>query len=301
MDWSNAALLRLPAHLSDDMDWSKEREQAKEIVAADKYILWEIDLGLSKFHFTPENSAAFFSYSLALEEFTAKVWPIFRKQTLGVILYQGDCPSSKNFPRSHWEFAYTEWLNELKEQDTQLQYDLYCTQMLGEYLHRLISFLPDVVLPFALIDVSRIHSPSKIAQFFSKERFEYLHLALKGAQCPFSGICWEYGQTTAHGIISKEFLPAKPLPAPSLGIYLPKGLCMDGQLSQELDMFISQLNATHSSFRLIAEEKLTEQWDGIDQLIIPSHQISVQGMRKLHGFAATGGSITSIQGVEIEI
>jgi hypothetical protein len=287
MDWSNATLLRLPAQLGDDLDWSEERELARQIVASGKSILWEIDLGLSSFQFTPENSAAFFSFSLAIEEFKANIWPAFQAQTFGAALYRGDFPSAENFPLASWESNFSNGSSRC--------YDLCCIQILGEYLHRLVSFLPDPVLPFALIDASRLRSPGKTAQYFSKERFEHLHLALKGAEYPFSGICWGEGQN-ARGYLGGAPKVKEEMSTSSLGVYVPKDRYIDISLTQELDRLISQFNEKRILFRMISEEKLTEQWDGIDQLIVPSQAIGEQGRRKLLGFIATGGIVTTFEG-----
>jgi len=298
MDWSNSVFLRLPSCLSDDLNWSKEKEQARQIMASGKYIFWEIDLGLSSFVFTPENSAAFFSFSVAIEEFTAKIWPEFQKQTFGVVLYNGALTSSRNFPLGNWEPTFLDWVNELNWSTSEPHYDLYCIQILSEYLHRLVSFLPDSTLPFALIDAASIASPGKIAQLFSKERFEHIQLALKGATCPFSGICWDEG-LNGQGYLGKT-LSLKNSSFPSLGLYLPKDKFLDASLIEAFDKLILEFNESQTPFRIIPEEKLTEQWDGIDKLIVPSQAISGQGRRKLLGFIAAGGRIETFEGTEIK-
>jgi hypothetical protein len=283
MDWSNAVFLRLPASLTDDLAWKEEKERAKQIALSGKYILWEIDLGLSRFQFTPENSAAFFSFSVAIEEFAAHLWPPFQKQTFGVVLYRGGFPTVNHFPIARWE-------------PTSLEDDLYCIQMLSEYLHRLVSFLPDSVLPFALFDVNSVDSPGKIAQLLSKERFEHVQLGLKGVNFPFSGICWDRGRN-GSGYLGLAPHIKEAVPTPSLGIYLPKDDHIDPSLICKLDRLIAELNEKQTPFRIIPEEKLTEQWDGVDTLILPSSEaISKQGKRKLLGFIAAGGSITIFEG-----
>ena len=127
--------------------------------------------------------------------------------------------------------------------------------MLSEYLHRLISFLPDTLLPFALIDT--VASPAKAAQLLSKARFE--HLILKN-----------------HKIIPS-----------STAIYLPNDSLIDPAFLQKLDHLLPKL----TSFRIIPEEKLTEQWDGLDLLLVDPDKISIQGKRKLLGFIAAGGTV----------
>jgi len=282
VDGSNITIIRLPAHLCDDLDWLQQIEQASQIVTSGKSILWEIDLGLSHFQFTPENSAAFFSYSLALEEFTAKIWPLFRDHTFGATLYRGVLPKSECFPYAHWETAFADWSADIKYPC----YAIYCAQMLSEYLHRLISFLPDSLLPFAFLDVTDILSPAKTVQLLSKTRFEHLQLAVKGTKFPFSGLCWNDGQPVS----------IQTTPSPPLGIYLPDDSHIDPLFLEQLDQFIP----TQNSFRIIPEEKLTEQWDGLDLLFIDPRIISPQGRRKLLGFIAAGGTIETLERVPLK-
>lgn len=246
-DSSNTVLLRLPAQLSDTLDWSTQIDQASQIISSGKYILWEIDLGLS--HFSPNDSAAFFSYTLALEEFTAKIWPRFRDYTFGAAIYRGD--PQNQFPIELWENTFNDWSANIPYPC----YTLFSFQMLSEYLHRLISFLPDTLLPFAFIDT--VASPAKAAQLLSKARFE--HLILK----------------------NQKLTPS------STAIYLPDDSFIDPAFLQRLDELLPKL----TSFRIIPEEKLTEQWDGIDLLLVDPDKISIQGKRKLLGFIAAGGTV----------
>ncbi len=285
LSWSNTIVVRLPALLSDDLDWAQEMQMAKGALEAEKNILWEIDLGLSTFSFLPNDTASFYAFSVALEEFSKKVWPEFQAKTLGVALYRGKFIPQQSFPIAYWESAFAE--------ANTTDYALFCAQLLSEYLHRLVSFLPDSVLPFALIDISGIASPLKAAQFFSKERFEYLHLALKGACIPFSGICWEEGKS-GQGWLGLEARAADNLPEVTLGVYLPKDEYIHADLVEKMDRLIASLQQKAVPFRIVCEEKLTEQWDGLDRLIVPSSALSVQGKRKLLGFIAAGGSICTL-------
>lgn len=293
VDGANVVILRLPARLNNDLNWAEEKKLATQIIASGKAILWEIDLGLSDFQFTPDHSAAFFSFSIAIEEFTKTIWPQFQQMTLGVSLYSGNFPSKRNFPFIHWESAFSDWLEEFNVDSLEYYYDLYCIQMLSEYLNRLISFLPESILPFALIDATPICSPGKIAHLFSKERFEFIQLVLKGTKFFSSGICWEEDLPT-QGIMKQ------PSFVPSLGLYLPKDESINTTLIKELDQMIFYLHGKQIPFRMIPEEKLTEQWDGIEKLMIPSHPISVQGRRKLLGFIAAGGIVTTLEGEEFK-
>lgn len=299
MDWADAVTICLSARLQDDLDWSMQVEFAQKCIALGKSILWEIDLGLSGYSFDPQDSAAFFSFTLALEEFSTKVWPIFQDRTFGVVLYRGAFDPSFSFPFPKWETAYVEWLSEMRDAVPSWHelkvgvhdyYALFCAQNLAEYLHRLISFLPDAVLSFAMIDVSSLGSTALTAQLFSKERFEHTHLILKGARYPFCGIVWEDGAMAQGWMGCIE--PKKHSIAPSaVGIYLPKDPMIDASILKQLDQLMDSMPMP---FRVISEEKLTEEWDGLDKLIVLSKAISVQGKRKLLGFIAAGGIVASL-------
>ncbi len=287
MDWSNTVIIYLAAHLSDDLNWSKEKEVATKIAADGKYILWEIDLGLypvrgiNSHPFNPEDSASFYSFSLAIEEFSKQLWPTFKNTTFGVVLYRG------SFPDQLWKSGLT---HELTEGDEELFY----IQMFSEYLHRLISFLPDAVLPFALIDIQRIGSMAKASQLLSKARFEYLNLAIKGAKTPFSGICWEEGCYGQGWLGSVDRKASSSMVMPTVGVYFPQDESMNQAVIEELDGLLEDLKQKKVDFRIVAEERLTELWDGLDRLIVPSHAISASGKRKLLGFIAAGGLVEGI-------
>lgn len=291
MEWSNTAVIRLPAQLKDDLDWSEQIKQAQGCLSSGKFILWELDLGLDHYSFDPDDTATFFSFSVALDEFSSTIWSQFYAHTFGIILYRGDFHLSTHFPLSQWEHTFQEWAQEMKS-----DYSVYCFQNLADYLHRLVSFLPEAILVFAWIDVSFMASVAKMAQLVSKERFEHIHLILKGAHCPFSGITYE------DGIIAQGWIGNVPLTniekrsISSLGILLPKDPFIDETTLAQLDQVIQVLNRANTPFRFIPEEKLTEQWDGLDKLIIPAQTISPQGRRKLLGFIAAGGTIATMNG-----
>lgn len=287
--WSNTALIRLPAALNEDLDWSSQLRLAEEVVKAGKFLFWELDLNLHCFQFTPEDSASFYSFSLAVEEFAKRIWSAFHAHTFGVALYRGQFLPEHSFPLERWERAYSEW----KEGSIEQSYALFCAQGLAEYLHRLVSFLPDSALPFALIDISSIASPAETSLLFSKTRFEHVNLALKGAKAPFSGICWDNGWG-AQGWMGTAAPLSDFAPTPSVGICLPNDAQMSCAAMATLDRLIVHLYQNKVQFRVIPEDKLTEQWDGLDRLIVLSEALSVQGKRKLLGFIAAGGAIATV-------
>jgi hypothetical protein len=254
VEGENIASVRLPARLSDDLTWivgeAGELECAHKMVAEGKFLFWEIDLGLEDLQLMPEDSSSFYSFSLALEEFTKRVWPNFQEHTFGVSLYRGGADFSSLFPSSHWE---------REGSDEQL----HTTQLFSEYLHRLVSFLPDAALIFALIDLPAELSFARQCQLFSKERFESIHL----------------GFQSGHALAT-------------VGICLPGDDHITRSVLEQFDAAAAGLIAEGTPFRVVAEEKLTEEWDGLDRLIVFPSAVSARGKRKLLGFIAAGGVVS---------
>ena len=254
VEGENMACVRLAAHLSDDLNWEKQIECARTFVAEGKFLFWKIDLGLEGLQLTPHDTSSFYSFSLALEQFSKKVWPAFQEYTFGVSLYRGGADFSSLFPSSHWE---REGCDE----------QLHRVQLFSEYLHRLISFLPDTALIFALIDFPEELSFARQCQLFSKERFESIYLGF------------------SRGCVDK---------VPRVGVCLPSSDQMSESVLEQLNTLAADLHSQGTPFRVVSEEKLTEEWDGLDQLIVFSSALSARGRRKLLGFIAAGGEISVV-------
>ncbi len=291
-EWSDVVLLKLPASLKDDLIWAEEKETAECIVKNKKWILWDFDFQFSALKLTPFDNSAFLAYARALEEFVKWSDP-FSKQTFGVCLFRGGLDFVSLFDPSRWEEAFYDWVDELlqsayvghelknsaqqKREEKWISTDkgqyyfrLFAADAFAAYLHRLASFLPEGIVPFAFFDAGVLDSPTYAAQLFSKERFKHLCLGVND---------WE-----------PSFLDKK---APTLAICLPSDPYCDRRMAAELDGIMQDLHSKGTSFRIICEESLTEEWDGLDQLIIIPESISPRGKRKLQGFVAAGGEIVA--------
>ena len=58
---------------------------------------------------------------------------------------------------------------------------------------------------------------------------------------------------------------------------------------------LQALNEKGTSYRLIAEDHLIRDWDGLDYLIIDPDSVSKFGMRKIMGFQAAGGTVLEME------
>ncbi len=269
----NAIVIRLPASLQDDLDWSSARSAAEQAVALGQSLLWEIDFNFSSIR--SRDTASFFAYSRAIEEFAKQLWPLFKTHTSGVCIYRGTCHFEQLLDRQIWQDQYDEWLmtlrekaypqHELKNEDIAHEhyYRLFSAQMVAEYFDRLISFFPDEIAPVGFFTSD--FSLATTAQLLSKERFQHLH-------------CF----TSTSPVKEKR---------PSLAVCLPSDSYCDRSLLVQLDQLFDILRKQGTSYRLICEEKLAEEWDELDQLMVISQAVSPSGKRKLQGFCAAGGEV----------
>ena len=265
--------IRLPASVKDDLDWSSERALAEQLITSGKALLWEIDFSFTAHPLRSQDTAMFFTCSRAIEEFAKHVGPAFKEHTSGVCLYRGSV--FEQLLDSHsWQSNYREWLEALREKAYQHElkqehdghdhyYRLFCAHMFAEYLDRLISFFPDEITPIAYFTYD--HSPATMEHLLSKERFQHV-------QC----------------LISDQMVVGD---RPAVAICMPSDPYCDRRVLEQLDNLFLALQQQGIAYRLICEEKLTEEWDGLDQLIVITDAVSPQGKRRLQGFCAAGGEV----------
>ncbi len=256
--------IRLPAGIQADLDWSQEDVLAQAAISRGQSILWDLDLELSNLVFKPNDKAAFNAVVIALEEFNKRYIKIYREHSFGLILYRGTLDFERHFPKGFWEAEYAWYLEENPSGSERL----FAANLLGEYLHRLLSFLPDELRAWICVDTSFASSLAEAAQILSSERFE--HLTVTGPEGPYV---------------------ERPTSSATTGICLPADVACSPPVMQKLEELLVQLQGRCQPLRIIPEAKLNEQWDGIDDLYVIEEALSVQGKRKLQGFMAAGGNV----------
>ena len=148
-------------------------------------------------------------------------------------------------------------------------------EFFADYLHRIASVLPEEVPPFALFDCEGD------ALFFSKEIFPYIHLGFRSGNVGI--LKWE-----------KEAIIPKRCTA-NLGVVLPlreRGLFFD-----LVNQCLRRLDEKQIPYLLIAEPHLTQEWDGLSELVLFSDLASPACLRAAQGFRAAGGEVITF-GVE---
>lgn len=284
--WAQGCVICLKAQPEDEFDWKASIHLAEQLIEQGKWILWELDLGFNERLIDLSDQGLFYSHTIAIQEFSSQIWKNFSHHSLGLILYRGSGNFSSQVIHLQERFA------EEKERNENLHsLEIYGASLFGEYLHRLISFLPDEVQPFACIDAAGVSSNVLAALMFSRRYFEYLHLAVCGSPLPIPGFCWKKGGSFA-GWMGSERPPEQPRPIPSRALCLPPDAFCNDEVLNKLERVLSSLLDSGEPFRLICEERLTEEWNNLDQLIVCTDQLSPQGKRMLQGFVAAGGVVT---------
>ena len=258
-------------HIGKEMNLDLAFARAKAARDQGKMILWELDLDLQEVFI--QDTSAFFSRSLTLKEFQEELLLPFKKETLGVSLFNGDLDFESCFLLTEqYEANYLERKEEYPLKDASFVRQLFAADVFAEYMLRLHSFLPDDVLAFCKLDVSLEKNKAKLAYLLSQERFQHLLLITKGSDLPIG-----------HLYLEKEVATAVAIPS-----------CLSEEALVSLEGVFNELKKRGTPFRVIDELRLNECWDGIDDLIILSQFLSNQGMRRVQGFIAAGGRIVTV-------
>jgi hypothetical protein len=305
----DAITLSLDGRLQSDLNWKKVREQARQAVEKGYALMWNMQIGLFTELAQPlASQSQFLSLTLALEHFRDSLWQEFKSQTLGLSLFRGSADFSKGF---RWdedqEQNLKNWLQDISAPhlatldfiqlnmhgEGQQLVRLYCRDVAIEYLSLLATRLPDALPAYLYLDVASLsHSFLNEIQLLNPERFDRLHLALKGQRLPWNA--WGWNVPTAHGYSGDDLIELPSIPMTTIGVCIPPMQFYHASHYQGLEEALMALHKKSIPFRLIAECHLTSQWDGLDYLLYCPAGLSTQGKRKLQGFCAAGGTVISI-------
>lgn len=323
----NAVKITLDASVSAALDWSLEKIAAKRYIEQGLAIFWELDFGL----FTPASLALsdqtqYLTLSLSIEHFRDSIWREFSLSSLAVAVYQGPADFSHHFlwHEEHirqlqgWLKDRFQGLDELIKESAIFEsasfihsFDdidphllamtaqgqgllaLFCRDTVVEYLQLLTNRLSDEIPLFVLLDASQVQSPLLCTQLLNKERLGRMHLAFIPGVLPAYAFAWEPSKTLL-GSISRE-ITQKVIPAAiTTALCLPSMTMCQCFQYEGINQALIALEKHNIPFRIIAEVALSTEWDGLDYLLVSPQGLSPQGMRKLQGFCAAGGTVVTL-------
>lgn len=268
----NTILVRLPCGPHSELNW--------EIPSTSKRIIWEFVCGLDEPFFPFTDELRFQALSLACKQFTQTLWPRYKDQTLGGILYRGPADISPFFL---WNDLQKANYASITRPNQFSDFPGFCLDVLYSYVQLLAYLLPDELPLMLCFDVKMIPSLSRALSLLSRERFNHFLIAVSSNKWPMPAFHYD-----EHSI---SFLPLQA----SKGLCFPKASQMNEETFFHIDKIIKGLYESNSSFRVIFEEYLTEQWDHLDEILVLPQALSAQGRRKLAGFKAAGGSVLEIE------
>jgi hypothetical protein len=316
----NAVRILLDGRTNSDLNWKATRYAAVRYMAQGMRLFWEIDLGLfGQLQSSLSDQAQYLSLRLALEHFRDTLWKEFSQHTIGLCLYRGSIDFSHQLL---WDATQVtnlqEWLRDLFkdvktfvaetgiEKRTFEEIDqlilttteagesllkLFCRDAAMEYINLLAGLLPDGVIPFVLLDTSSIKSSLLLAQLLSKERFERVLRVTNESLLPIN-VFSPSGVTS--GFVDRKPQVIKTQHPTTLGVCLPPTSLYRPSHDLNLQKAFNLISEKNIPFRIIFEDNLTTEWEGLDHLLVSSSCLTPQGIRKLRGFGAAGGTVLII-------
>lgn len=218
-----------------------------------------LELGLNAPYFPLEDELHFQSLGLGLSHFGKEVWP---KHMVRGVIYQGSADFNRHFSWTEKQLAnFEEWQSTKAPHDLAHLQRLFTAEAFIAYFQMLAHKLPDEMELVIRLDASNTGSLAQTLHLLSPERFEHFRLEWDAPKASALGVCFP-----------------------------PDSLC-SSEILKHIDEILAQ-----GSVKAVYEPLLTEQWDGLDELIVFPEALSPQGRRKLAGFEAAGGVVREFRG-----
>ena len=162
-----------------------------------------------------------------------------------------------------------------------------------EALRWLAIRLPEELPLFLCLDVGQEGNVEHYFKAVNLESMRPFQLFLKGLlpqKYPYAlpAFGWNQGSSPL-GVCSssKQLYPMLSSRRLPLALLLPTTLCGWEKISSVVEQ-LGQL-----PFRTLPEQLLTQEWEGVEDLVVISSGLSERGRRKLCGFCAAGGRVVT--------
>lgn len=292
----NVVTIELNLRQHSNLDWELQKSKALEYVKRGFFIIWDLEMGLFEgLSFPLSDEMQLLSFQMALDHFKNKIWAEFKEYTFGIVLYKGSLDFQLRWT-SEEEVLFQEWLQGKESSDTRRR--LFKRDICVDYFHLLLANLPDELFAFLLFQLPPSIDDGEFLRLTSKEYFSHFHLCFQGVNpFPFCRpfLAWgEEFQSDVGGFFQNVPLNNPPSRQKSKkALLLPPSSIQYDESWQEVKKELKK----QISFRVIEIPFLTEEWDGLDKLIVFPSALEPQGKRKIAGFLAAGGEVIEIPGI----
>lgn len=236
------------------LQWQEAHLLAQTTIQEGFYILWELTFALLEGSL--EDEARFLTFELNLQHFCETLLKPYQDHSLGVVLYRGEF---------HEELI--------------------------DYLKSLAAMLDGETSAFLFLDTSSIHQLDTYLQVINQERYGHMHLFLKGhfaEKFPWAKAAFAWGHSSsALGFCASTLKTTLSQAQIRYALLLSESM-QDSSVEQVMEAFCER------PLRVIFENLLIYEWEGIETLLVFPHALSEKAMRKIKGFMAAGGEIIKI-------
>lgn len=297
----NACSLLLDARLQSKLQWEEQLNWAEQLVDSGYQLFWQLDFGICRDLCQPlSDEMQFRSFGIAVDHFVHSVWTRFQAQSLGVSLYRGSLDFSRHFPwTDEQRQGFQDFLKEkgkkessldhfLKQPEGKYEVQLFCRDVVVEYLELLSTRLPPSLLAFALVESYGVSIGPVEAELLSREAFQHIHPIVRGQTQAHRAMRWE-GNNYTSGFIGRWKAQKVETTTSQVGVLLPARERSSWDLVQKLGEVVNVLDKERTVYRYIPESLLTMDWEGLESVIYVSEGVSPAGFRQLQGFVAAGG------------
>ena len=258
----------LDGKMSSELDWKKAISVADSFLVNKKKgqkLLWVLDLGLFKGLTLPlEDKMQFMAFKLSIKHFMESIWSCYKNDSIGVCLYEGDFSFREGEFKGEGEATFTHSFLE----------KLYLRDQALYYLSLLKDYFPAEIELFLSIDMGsqnlREFSLLEEVLFFSKDKF------------------------TGYSLLQEREEETLEDKHSNFGVCLPGKPLLQWPDFCELEKALAECKKEGKKIRVIPEEQIITDWDGLDYLLCDPAGLTEEGKRMLQGFAAAGGVVVSL-------
>ncbi len=317
----NGVVIHLNGQIFSELKWDAAKELARQSVQKGYLLFWHLELGLFDQLTLPlTDQMQFLSLALAIEHFKKEVLPEFASESLGISILRAEADFSLHFQwKKAQEISLQQWLQDHADEQLLIselslhsplnaltpsmlyscEYGrqllaFYCQDICVHYLNSLAARLADALPCYLLLDATSLQGNlTKQLQLLNPHCFEHFQLAIKGTDLPLGQWGW-HCHATEKGYIGARAKMIEPAAEKALGICLPLMHFRSSSPWEKIVELTKQLKKLNYSFRLISENHLTTEWQGLETIFFVPEALSSQGKRKLLGFCAAGGEVVSL-------
>lgn len=289
----NSVKIVIDGRADGSLDWKEARRSALNAIGKGLKIFWMIDLGLpDRLYSSLSDQTQFLALGLSLDHFRNTLWNELHAHSIGLCMYCGSADFSLHFPwdseqEVSWECWWKERMNNQKFDASkplhQYMKKLFCRDALSEYLELLAERLPDAIPLYVMLDATSIKERTLLVELINKDILHRFQRFVTDSIVPA-------GYLTGRKL---GFLSREPVVLENTETKL--GVCMTSGNHQPVwESALEHIADMQISYRIISESVLTAEWDGLDHMLVMPDSISAQGIRKLRGFCAAGGTVISL-------